>query len=83
MTKKRKPIFKDGTCDNCLIFETLTRYRGKYFCRDCFVGDYNPEYVQLRLAQLLSGRHALAKAQETDECNQIRLHSAGKRKGGK
>jgi len=46
---------KDGHCDQCTKFETLTRYRDQYLCRDCFVGDYDPRYVQQRLEQLTYG----------------------------
>lgn len=64
--KKRKPLFKIGLCEQCNDSATLTLHQGEYLCRDCFVGDYDHEYVQQRLNALMSKQSRLAQLQEND-----------------
>lgn len=61
MVDKQSPALKEGICDRCGEFAMLAKYRKLYICRDCFVGDYDPEYVQWRIGSALSGRHPLDK----------------------
>jgi hypothetical protein len=44
---------KQDFCDRCETYNMLAKYRGEYLCRDCFVGDYGPEYVEQRKASLI------------------------------
>lgn len=64
MTKQQKPRFKDGYCDDCGKFGSLWRFKKKYYCCDCFVGDYDEQYVQDRLAALTRKTGNLAAVQE-------------------
>lgn len=63
---KRKTL-KDGRCERCGVYTTLARLRQQYLCRDCFVGPYDPEYVDARIDSLIRGEHALAKIERGED----------------
>lgn len=80
--RKKLPRFREGVCANrdCNAFATLTKFRGKYFCIDCFLR-YDDEYVKTRLELMDRGEHPLARL-ERGQDGISPAFRAGKRKGG-
>lgn len=58
---------RNGVCSNCLEFSGLFFFRKRYLCRDCFVGDYDPEYIKWKREALLAGPHHLAIQEEEEK----------------
>lgn len=71
--KKGRPAVKHGWCELCTEEGYLSYYHGEYLCRDCFVGDYDEEYVEWRRQALLRGESPLARAQRKDDGNTFRF----------
>jgi hypothetical protein len=79
--KKGQPLVKNGHCEECLQFRELTVFRNKYICRDCFVGDYDQEYVENRLQNLLRSTSALSDLINGDQIGEGHIRRTRKRKG--
>lgn len=77
--KKGMKQLKNGHCDQCLQYGVLSHYHGEYLCRDCFVGDYDEEYVQQRLQALIRGESPLARAQKKEDGNAFRFERTARK----
>jgi hypothetical protein len=73
--------FRDGLCSVCNTFAMLTRFKGDYFCMDCFLR-YDSEAIQRRLEELIyGGEHPLARLERGEDGDGLAFRK-GKRKGG-